>query len=139
MLLALAGFMLWDAFHSLIQGTPPDAVPWWFPGVFAVLLIGVAASFRTIYIRVDDSTIAFGPNPLGRRTFDRRQVARMRGSRWPLTQGTVVFLRSDGSKLYSTNGSLWGRTGVQSLANYLGVPLDRAESIPSYWDFGRWS
>src|SRR5690242_11394508 len=109
MFVAIAGFMLWIALQGLIQGTPPDAVPWWVPGAVAVLLIGTAVSFRTIYIRVDDSTIVFGPNPFGRRTFDRRQVARMKGSRWPLTQGTVVFLRSDGSELCSTNGSLWAR------------------------------
>jgi hypothetical protein len=140
MFVAVAGFMLWDAFQSLIQGAPPDVVPWWVPGAFAVLLVGAAVSFRTIYIRVDDSSIVFGPNFLGRRTFDRRQVARIRGSgiATPFTTRTV-FLRSDGSTLWSTPGTLWGRARLQKLADYLGVPLERAESIPSYWDFGRWS
>jgi len=134
----VACFMLWSAIQSLIHGTPPDAVPWWFPGILAAFLIGIAALFRKIYIRVGDSTIVFGPNFLGRRTFDRREVARIRGSSSPLSNRTV-FLRSDGSTLWSTAGLLWGRAGLQSLADYLGVPLDGAESIRSYWDFGRWS
>lgn len=138
MFVALAGFMLWSAVQSLIHGTPSGAVPWWFPGLFAVVLIGIAAMPLKAYIRVDDSTVVFGPNFLGRRTFDRRDVARIRGSSSPITNRTV-FLRSDGSTLWSTAGVLWGRAGLQSLADYLGVPLDGAESIRSYWDFGRWS
>lgn len=137
---ALAGFMLWSAIQDLIHGTASGAVPWWFIGIFAVLLVAFGLLPRWIYIRVDDSFIVFGPNFLSRRTFDRRQVARIRGSgiATPFTTRTV-FLRSDGSTLWSTPGTLWGRASLQKLAEYLGVPLDRAESIPSYWDFGRWS
>jgi hypothetical protein len=134
----LACFMLWSAIQSLIHGTSRGAVPWWFPAILAVVLIGFAALSRKTYIRVDDSTIVFGPNFLGRRTFDRGDVARIRGSSSPLTNRTV-FLRSDGSTLWSTAGLLWGRAGLQSLADHLGVPLDGAASIRSYWDFGRWT
>ena len=136
---AVAAFMLFSAFKALIQGTPPGSVPWWTPGLFAVLLIGLATATRTLYIRADDSSIAFGPNFLGRRRFDRREVARISGSgiATPFTTGTM-FLRPDGSILWSTPGNLWGRKSLQSLADYLGVPLDHAGSIPSYWDFGRW-
>ena len=136
---AVAGFMLWSAFQDLIHGTPPDAVPWWFPLVLAAPLIGMAVlSNRALYIRVDDSTIVFGPNLLGRRRFDRRELARIRGSFSPFG-GRATFLRSDGSTLWSTPGTVWGRAGLRSLAGYLDVPLDGAESIASYWDFGRWS
>jgi len=139
LLIALAGGGLWIAVRDLIHGLPPDSVPWWFPLVFTVVFTGTAIMCnRAFYIRVDDSTVTFAPNLLGRRVFARREIAGIRGSSSPLTNRTV-FLRPDGSTLWSTAGLVWGRAGLQSLADYLGVPLDRAESIRSYWDFGRWS
>ncbi len=49
----VACFILWGDIQSLIHGTPPDAVPWWVPGILAAVFIGIAALFRTIYIRLN--------------------------------------------------------------------------------------
>lgn len=132
----LAVFFLWGSLQDLIHGTPPDAVPWWFSGVCAVPLIGMAVLSRASFIRVGDSTIVCGPWAV-RRTMDRRDVAQIVGTP-SLTTRRVLFLGSDGSTLWSTSGFVWGRAALQSLADYLGVPLKGAACIPSYWDLGRW-
>ncbi len=107
----------------------------WLTGAFAVfmlvllaaVLIFVAIWSRKAYIRVDDSTITFGP-PLTafaarRNSFNRREVALIRATHSPMTRITL-FLRSDGSTVTSTSGYFWGRDGLQRLADFLGVPLE---------------
>jgi hypothetical protein len=118
--LALGVGMMSSAYQNLIHGGFGQA---WSMGVFAVFWIAFAFLVRTPYIRVDDSVIVFGPNLPGRRRFDRREVARIRSTYTPLTRRTV-FLRSDGSTLWSTPGFFWGHDGLQSLADYLGVPFE---------------
>jgi hypothetical protein len=130
--LAMAGLFLWVGYQMLVQQGLGDP---WLTGVFAyfmivllaAVLILVAIWSRRAYIRVDDSTITFGPSLTSfaarRNTFNRREVARIRATRSPLTRITL-FLRSDGSTLSSTPGYFWGRDGLQRLADYLGVPLE---------------
>ena len=121
-LLLVAGGELWGAAYQIlvIQREPGVA---WFLGAMALFLIALVAGSQKVYIRVDESAITFGPKLPGRRSFDRRDVVRIRASHSPLTRRTV-FLRSDGSTLYSTPGVMWGRDGLQKLADYLGVPLE---------------
>jgi len=120
-LLVVAGGELWGAGYQIlvIQREPGVA---WFLGASAVFLIALVVGSQNAYIQVDDSAISFGPRLPGRRSFDRREVAGIRASHSPLTRRTL-FLRSDGSTLYSTPGLMWGRDGMQRLADYLGVPL----------------
>jgi hypothetical protein len=118
--LVVAGAFLATAYYNLVHRGFGDA---WFVGVFGVGMIAAAFFGPNAYLRVDDSTIIFGPRLLRRRTFDRREVARIRASHSPFTRLTL-FLRSDGSTLCSTPGLFWGRDGLQSLADYLGVPLE---------------
>ena len=92
-------------------------------GLVVVCLITVAVVVPKSYIRVDDSAIIFGPKLLARKSYDRREVARIRMSHSPLMR-SALFLRSDGSILCSTPGAFWGREGMQRLADYLGVPLE---------------
>jgi len=95
----------------------------WFLGASALFWIALVVGAQKSYIQVDDSAIIFGPKLLSRRSFDRREVARIRASHSPLTRRTL-FLRSDGSTLYSTPGVFWCRDGLQRLADYLGVLLE---------------
>lgn len=137
--LALAGFFLWGGYQMLVHQGLGDP---WLAGVGGVAAIGlvvasliaVAVLSRRAYIRVDDSTITFGPSLTSfaarRNTFNRREVARIRATHSPLTRITL-FLRSDGSKLNSTPGVFWGRDGLQSLADYLGVPFEGWGSTPT--------
>ena len=80
LLVALAVGAFWVALRALINGTPADSVPWWFPLIFAVPFVGVAILLnRALYIRVDDSTIMFSPTRFGHREFPRRDLARIQG------------------------------------------------------------
>ena len=136
MSIALAVGAGWLSFQALIKGVPPGSVPWWSPLVFAALFLGFAVFVnRGFYIRVDDSTVMLSP---GHRTFARRDVARIRGLSSGF-YGAAAFLRPDGSALEVLPAAMWGRAGLQSLADHLGVPFDGAQKVRSYWDFGRWS
>jgi hypothetical protein len=115
------------AYQNLVHRGPGDA---WLVGALGVLMIALAVFSRTAYIRVDDSAIIFEPKLLSRSSYDRREVARIRASLSPLTRRTLV-LRSDGSTLRSTSGLLWGGDGLQSLADYLGVPFEGWGSTPT--------
>jgi hypothetical protein len=117
--LVVAGGLLWADYENAIYRGPSTASLIVF---LAVLSVAFAAFFGSAYIRVDDSSIVFGPGLLGRR-FNRLDVARIRAARRTITRRTVL-LRSDGSTLWSTAGSIWGREGLQSLADYLGVPFE---------------
>ena len=127
--LAVAGVFLSIAYQSLVHRGPGEA---WLVAAFDGGMIAVAVLARKVYIRADDSTLTFGPKlPLPiRRTFDRREVARIRATPSPITRRTL-FLRSDGSTLWSTSGFFWGRDGLQSLADYLGVPFEGWGSYPN--------
>jgi len=118
-LLAAAAGELLGAYQNLIHQEIGGV---WFLGGGAVLWIALALFCLTAYIRVDDSRIVFGPKVL-HRTFDRREVAGIRATASPMTRRTFL-LRSDGSTLWGTAGFFWGRDGLQSLANYLGVPFE---------------
>jgi hypothetical protein len=136
---ALGVGAIWVALQALINGTPADSVPWWFPLIFAVPFVSAAILLnRAIYIRVNGSAIMFSPTRFGHREFPRQDLARIQGVSSGL-YGRVAFLRTDGSTVQSIPGSMWGRAGLQSLADYLGIPFDGAHLIRSYWDFGRWS
>ena len=119
--LLVAGGELWGAAYQILVLQRELGVAW-FLGASALFWTALVVGAHKTYIRVDDSAITFGPQLFRRRTFDRRQVARIRASHSPLTRRTF-FLRSDGSKVYSTPGVIWGRDGLQRLADYLGVPL----------------
>src|SRR5579859_4007934 len=124
---ALAGAFLWLDYQMLARQGLGDP---WLVGVagaamiafLAAVLIFVAIWGRKAYIRVDGSTITFGPSLTSsaarRNTFNRHEVARIRATHSPLTRITL-FLRSDGSTLSSTPGLFWGRDGLQRLADYL--------------------
>ena len=136
---ALAVGAFWVALRALINGTPADSVPWWFPLIFAVAFVELAIWLnRGFYIRVNDSTIMFSPTRFGHGEFTRQDLARIQGVSYGL-DGRAVFLRADGSTVQSIPGMVWGRAGLQSLADYLGIPFDGAQLVRSYWDFGRWS
>lgn len=121
-LLVVAGGELGGAAYQILVLQRELGVAW-FLGAGALFCIALVVGAQETYIQVNDSAITFGPKLPGRRSFDRREVARIRASHSPLTRRTV-FLRSDGSTLYSTPGVMWGRAGLQRLADYLGVPLD---------------
>jgi hypothetical protein len=99
----------------------------WLTCAIGVGWIALAVFGRTFYIQVDDSTITFGPSLTAfaarRNIIDRREVVLIRATHSPLTRRSL-FLRSDGSTLRGTPGLLWGRDGLQTLADYLGVPLE---------------
>jgi hypothetical protein len=120
--LVMAGAFLSNAYQSYLQGGLGNS---WFSWALGLIALGLAFLSPTGYIRVDDSTILFGPNlPLPvRRTFDRRQVALIRVTSAPMSSRTL-FLRSDGSTLWSTPGVVWGQVSLRSLADYLGVPYE---------------
>ena len=120
-LLVVAGGELEGAAYQILVLQRELGVAW-FLGASALFWIALVVGAQNAYIQVDDSAIIFGPQLLRRRSFDRREVARIRASNSPLTRRTL-FLRSDGSTLYSTPGVMWGRDGLQRLADYLGVPL----------------
>ena len=122
LLLVVAGGELGGAAYQILVLQRELGVAW-FLGASALFWIALVVGAQKVYIQVNDSTIIFGPRLPGRRTFDRREVARIRASHSPLTRRTL-FLRSDGSTLYSTPGVMWGRDGLQKLADYLGVPLE---------------
>lgn len=121
-LLAVAGAELAGAAYQILVQQRELGVAW-FLGASALFWIALVVGAQKSYIQVDDSAIIFGPKLLSRRSFDRREVARIRASHSPLTRRTL-FLRSDGSTLYSTPGVFWCRDGLQRLADYLGVLLE---------------
>ena len=121
LLLVVAGGELGGAAYPVVVLQRELGVAW-FLGASALFWIALVVGAHKAYIQVDDSAIIFGPQLLRRRSFDRREVARIRASHSPLTRRTL-FLRSDGSTMYSTPGVMWGRDGLQRLADFLGVPL----------------
>jgi hypothetical protein len=118
--LVIAGVFLSTTYQNFVQGGLGNS---WLIGTVSLITIGLAPLSRSAYIRVDDSTIVFGPKLPGRRTFDRREVARIVATPSPFSKRTL-FLRSDGSTMWSTPGFAWGRASLQSLADYLGVPFE---------------
>lgn|SRR5487761_118925 len=118
--IAVAAAFLVGAYHYLVRHEVGDAL---LVGACGVGAIALGVWGRIAYIRVDDSAIIFGPKGRRRSSYDRRQVARLRATHSPFTRRTL-FLRSDGSTLYSTPGFFWGRDGLQSLADYLRVPFE---------------
>lgn len=120
MFLGAGGVLLATAYKNLASGGFSDA---WLVGLFAVVWIGLAAYTQLAYIRADDSTVVFGPKMLARSSFPRQEIALIRATHSPFMRRTL-FLRPDGSKLYGTPGWFWGRAGLQSLADYLGVPFE---------------
>jgi CDP-diglyceride synthetase len=130
--LAIAGGLLVGGYEMLVHPAPGETWLDSLGGVVAIALavaalIVVAVVTSKAYIRVDDSTITFGPpltaSAARRNSFSRREVARIRATRSPMTRITL-FLRSDGSTLTSTSGYFWGQDGLQKLADYLGVPFE---------------
>ncbi len=121
---AVGIFVLLSAYQNLVHGGLGDA---WLIGAMGLFWIALAVFGRDAYIQVDDSTITFGSSLTSfarrRNVISRRDVALIRAIHSPWTRRTL-FLRSDGSTLRGTPGLLWGRDGLQSLANYLGVPLE---------------
>jgi hypothetical protein len=122
--LVMAAAFLSTAYQNYVQGG--DA---WLIGAVGLITIGVAFLSRSAYIRVDDSTIFFGPNLPGHRRFPRGEITLIKATYSPMSRRTL-FLRSDGSTLWSTPGFAWGQDGLRSLANYLGVPLEGWGSTP---------
>jgi hypothetical protein len=130
--LAIAGVLLVGGYQIVVHQAPGETWLDTAGGVVAIALavaalIAVAVVAPKAYIRVDDSTITFGPALTAfaarRNSFSRREVARIRATRSPMTRITL-FLRSDGSTVTSTSGYFWARDGMQRLADYLGVPFE---------------
>jgi hypothetical protein len=128
--LAIAGAFLLGGYEMLAQQGLGEG---WLGGVAAiafavVCLVAVAVFVPKAYIRVDDSTITFGPSLTAlaarQNSFDRREVALVRWTNWPPTRRKTLFVRSDRSIVCSTGGDFWGREGLQSLASFLGVPFE---------------
>jgi hypothetical protein len=131
-LLAIAGVFLVGGYQILVHPGPGETWLDTTGGVVAIAFgvvccIAVAVLAPKAYIRVDDSTITFGPSLTSfaarRSSFNRREVALIRATHSPMTRITL-FLRSDGSTVTSTSGYFWGRDGLQRLADFLGVPLE---------------
>lgn len=118
--LALGVGAIWGAYDQVRTGG--DVAVSWFLVVISVLFIGGAVIFRLAYIRVDESSIVLGAVP--RRSFDRREVARIVTASGSAFSRRTMLLRSDGSIVWGIAGSVWGRAGLQSLANYLNVPFE---------------
>jgi hypothetical protein len=129
-LFALAAVFLVVGYHVVVYPGPSDT---WLDSLGAavalaiviVCCVAVAIVAPKAYIRVDDSTITFGPSLTAsaarRNSFDRREVVRLRAA--PMSR-TILFLRSDGSTLTSASRDFWDRDGLQRLAGFLGVPLE---------------
>jgi hypothetical protein len=129
-LYALSGVSVFVAYHLVIYPPPSDT---WLDTAGAVVAIAivvvccvvVALVVPRAYIRVDDSTITFGPSlttsAARSNSFDRREVARLRAV--PMSR-TILFLRSDGSTLISASGHFWDRDGLRRLAGFLGIPIE---------------
>ena len=131
-LLAIAAVLLVGGYQILVHPGPGETWRDSAGGVVAIAFgvvccIVVAVVASKAYIRVDDSTITFGPalTALAARqnSFNRGEVALIRATHSPMTRITL-FLRSDGSTVTSTSGYFWGRDGLQRLADFLGVPLE---------------
>jgi hypothetical protein len=125
--LVMAAAFLSNAYQNYVQGGLGES---WFSAAKGLIALCLVSLSRATYIRVDDSTIFFGPNLPGRRSFPRGEVAVIRATYSPMTRRTL-FLRSNGSTLWSTPGFAWGKDGLQSLADYLGVPFEGWRSTPT--------
>lgn len=79
--LAAAGLLLATAYQTLIHGGLGDA---WLVGLFGLMLVGIAAWSQLAFIRVDESTIVFGPQLLARSSFPRTEVALIRADLLPI-------------------------------------------------------
>jgi hypothetical protein len=131
-LFAIAGVLLVGGYEMLVHQGPGETWVDSAGGVVAIAFgvlccVVVAVVAPKAYIRVDDSTITFGPALTAfaarQNSFNRREVALIRATHSPITRITL-FLRADGSTVTSTSGYFWGRDGMQRLADFLGVPLE---------------
>src|SRR5579872_181926 len=109
----VAGLFIVAAYRYLVDGVVGAG------GICAVLgltLLGIAAWSLVAYIRVDEAMVVFGPRLLARSSFRRSEIALIRATHSPFTRRTV-FVRADGTRLYSTPGTFWGIAALESLAN----------------------
>ena len=123
----IAGVFLSTAYQNLVQVGLGHA---WLIGTVGLITIAIAILSRSAYIRVNESTIFFGPNLPGHRRFPRGEVALIRAT-YSLMSRRTLFLRSDGSTLWSTPGFAWGQDGLRSLADYMGVTFEGWGSTPN--------
>jgi hypothetical protein len=89
--------------------------------VVALVLIGLGVINWSSYIRADETSVVLG-TVFTRRQCDRNELATITvNTAW--ADRSTRFIRRDGSVVLTTSGLLWGRAGLKSLADYLGVPL----------------
>ncbi len=120
MAFAIGGlFLLGVVQDVVVHHETPSA----FGLVVALVFIAVRVINWSSYIRVDDTSVVLG-SVLAHRRCDRHELARItvRVSAFPSDRFTR-FVRSDGSVALTTSAFLWGRSQLESLADYLGVPL----------------
>jgi hypothetical protein len=116
---AVAGLFLFGAYQNFVIGGPSAS---WLHATLGIALIAFAIFGRTLYIHADESVITVGTS-LTHRRYDRREVALIQVTPAPFTRRTR-FVRPDGSTLFGTSALLWGQDRLESLASYLGVPLE---------------
>ena len=97
--------------------------------VIAAFFFAMAYFYWSMYIRADDTAIVF--RFVVARRYDRREVAAIRIGRFVLgytreSGRPVSFVRSDGSVLFDTILYWWGKDQLETLATYLGVPIQVA-------------
>jgi hypothetical protein len=101
----------------------------WGTAPLAALLFGFAVLLWSACIEVDDSSVTLRVGLAQR--YERSNVAGLRIGRFEIHYYTgsgrryVSFLRADGSTLFTTYYRWWGRTQLEALATYLGVPIER--------------
>jgi hypothetical protein len=126
--LTLAGGVMGLGFRAWIISGHVDLL--WAPIVIAAIFVAIVYSYWTMYIQADDTAIVV--RFVVTRRYDRREVVAIRIGRFVIgyyggSGRRVSFLRSDGSVLFTTIFYWWGKDRLESLASYLGIPIQLAD------------
>jgi hypothetical protein len=102
----------------------------WAPTVIAAIFVAMAYAYWTMRIQADETAIVL--RFVVTRRYDRRDVVAIRIGRFVISYyggsgRPVSFLRSDGSVLFDTIFYWWGKDRLESLASYLGIPIELAD------------
>lgn len=125
-LLALAGGLVGLGVRAWISGDHDI----WALIVIAAIFVAMAYSYWSMYIQADDKAIVV--RFVVTRRYDRREVVAIRIGLFVISYyggsgSRVRFLRSDGSVLFTTLLYWWGMGQLETLASYLGIPIERAD------------
>lgn len=110
-------WLLWISIGAVSAG----GVAMLFMPLLGLAFIAAGLIVWGLYIQVEGSQVIVG-SILIRRRYDRQQIAAIRISHSPANNWTF-FQRADGSQVFSTSGYIWGTRTLNSLAQYLNVPL----------------